>query len=722
MKIMEIMENYENVIDTQDQAPVQEIPDIDAAYEAWYNAKPTDLLYVSAPQVDEEAAYDDILAEAAAIRSTDEVPMSLDDFDTELTLSFAPVLKIEGWLDAWHKMVTMGYAPGTILNAAELVARMCYTEQSVAADFELLKDKVPPILRAVYTAVNTRLIVNAAGFRTQFYGLMSQLGDKSPDLYVVCQGIKTRYEQLRDEGSDKTRVLTQQSSQLLPYAKLFGISLRRNESNGCAYNGWGILEGDLAADLGELAISLGIKLQPGRLEKALGAAARQKTFRLNAEVLDAINTHCGGWDPAVDKDGYQVLAECIPSDDPAEYVYKGIKRFYQTSVRKFLNGSVQSVVLCLNGRKGCGKSSLSKFIFTCVPDVDGTFKPQPQTIQELEEFTSSELFDDSGASFADSSIRETQVSLASHFGVELAEFSTSKADENNFKRTVTSQKLSARMLYDKFATKFQTASAMVATLDHISLSGTDRRILDINITKDSMIDMGRILSELDSAKLWAQAYYEVTHGLLVEWTPALREMQEKAQLNAVEESPVEAALRANFFIGCTCKPDRKELCAVPSTDLDLMVKELLGREPKKGEVKQLLTKMGLKQVITDHPAFPDKKSVLCWTGIYPIGSVIRARCDNTKSVFSKTSGYGAMVYDADMSSKPGFHSDDAAVTSTSATTTATETKTAEGEKVRAETMSSAYTYTMDGGKPLSQQTEPAQQDIPADDIDVDIPF
>ena len=694
---------------------VQDIPDIDAEYEAWYTAQPAAAFYSAIPQADEEAAYDDILAEAETIRSTDDVPMSLDDFDTELTLFFAPVLKVDGWLDAWHRMVNMGYGPGTILNAAELIARMCYTEQSVAADFELLKDKVPPILCAVYTAVNSRLIVNAAGFRSQFHGLMFQLGDKTPDLYVVCQGIKTRYEQLQDKGSDKTRILTHQSSQLLPYAKLFGISLRRNESNSCAYNGWSILEGDLAADLGELAISLGIKLQPGRLEKALGAAARQKTFRLNAEVLDAINQHCGGWDPAVDKDGYQILTECIPSDDPAEYIYKGIKRFFQTSVRKFLNGAVQSVVLCLNGRKGCGKSSLSKFIFTCVPDIDGTFKPQPQTIQELEEFTSSELFDDSGASFADNAIRETQVSLASHFGVELAEFSTSKADENNFKRTVTSQKLSARMLYDKFATKFQTASAMVATLDHISLSDTDRRIIDINITKGEMIDLSRILSELDSAKLWAQAYYEVTHGQLVEWTPALREMQEKAQLNAVEESPVETALRANFFIGCSCKTDRKELCAIPSTDLDLMVKELLGREPKKGEVKQLLTKMGLHQTITDHPAFPDKKSVQCWTGIYPVGSVIRARCDTGKSVFGKTSVTGTLVYDADMSSKPGFHSDDAAV-STTASTTADETKAAESEKTRQETMASAYTYTMDGGTPIAQQ-------FPVDDdIEVNIPF
>ena len=175
---------------------VQDIPDIDAEYEAWYTAQPAAAFYSAIPQADEEAAYDDILAEAETIRSTDDVPMSLDDFDTELTLFFAPVLKVDGWLDAWHRMVNMGYGPGTILNAAELIARMCYTEQSVAADFELLKDKVPPILCAVYTAVNSRLIVNAAGFQRRICMLYARVSKRAMNSCRIKALIRPGYSRI----------------------------------------------------------------------------------------------------------------------------------------------------------------------------------------------------------------------------------------------------------------------------------------------------------------------------------------------------------------------------------------------------------------------------------------------------------------------------------------------------------------------------------------------
>ncbi len=625
-----------------------------------------------------------ITGEITKLKRTDTLPMSYSSFEYKMG-KFEPAQPVHQWMSVYSTMISQGYEPEMIYTVMELISRVCYTAKPVAPGLKLDKARVPAALVVLYDFVCEALRKNA--LVASIPSMLTKIGKTDSRMYVITQGIKARIDDLYTSCGGK-KTITRDSAELLPLLKPYGIRLRKSITNSRAYDGWEVLDGDKAGDVLEASLSFGINLPADRVDAVLGWAARSNPANIQGEILDGL----------LDKYKYngktdyiQQMADCIPTVEPDSVKVASIRLYLQRMVQVIRNPELQGMVLGFKGKKGCGKSTLAAWLFSCLPDKDGIYPDAPKTVEGLHAMTLSPFYSDQRADFSEAGIEEEVESLSGCFGRELAELSLTQKDWNRFKAAVTSRSQSKRRKYDKYATPLKTIAGMIASMDHISLSEADtHRLLLLTVTEGMMIDLAR-LCKIPSGMVIAQAVWEVDNGKVYKPDAAMMEAFAQAQLGAVEESSVEAIIESNFYVKCSCKSDTgKELCAVPTADMTAIIRDLLGRDPGKTEITRVLEQHGIKKTVTSHKAYPDKDKVSCWVGVYPTADCILRAVKPDSPLKSRTDKNGGTwyPYDTEMASKPGFTcaeiADREETTETKPVKYADELKEAENAAIRAE--------------------------------------
>lgn len=566
---------------------------------------------------------------AELMRKTGTKPMTLDEFDSAMVGFFSG--GEEGIEKPWHEMIAGGYEPTKIIDAAEAIARILFTETAVPEDLEMDSSVVPQVLCDVFYAVNASLAIGSVdtsdGVDRARTVLDEIFGSGEIDSYetLLRAAFLRRVETLelaRPYASKGKKVAAEKLTEIGRLLSIIGCKLHVMIGNKSYYDGWRRISVKEPARYVEILRALGYDLKPGETSEVLRMVA-EKAPKFNPGVefvnmirRDIIDT--GVYNPDVD----YIAAAAATMPDKHGIGHYLLKEWLQRSILSWQHPGSQRVALILYGQKGSGKDTFAKYLMSCFPTDSGKLGESPKSIKDLwHNHNEDPFFSTTRGNFSQRNLKFIKTLLSGRMGVDLSEIEVTSKTDNDFKSIVTGEGADDRAHCGEEGVGKIAYACILGTCDHISFSASDghrNRVWELTQESPSY-DYLKINSEL----LWAQAIYELDHGMEFEVTPAVASLYATAEKGVLAVSDLTEELDANFIFE-SVKENNTESRKIPASDFRRAVERMIGRKLRSSDnFEEVMRKRGCSRSVTSSMTYVgDDKSLLprkCehWMGVYP---------------------------------------------------------------------------------------------------------
>lgn len=622
-----------------------------------------------------------------------------DDDTNKENLKKAKIIFIE--------MIQMGYKPAYVFAATEIISHVIYTGKSMPDWCHLDEDKCPKPLcdlfetasayAAVVTSDTDALVPRWKTILNKIFG-----PDVSPAwdyATAMKKALARRIEVLEVYAPyDKNGVRKVQADEtkMWQYLRLLGADIRVMVGNGQKYMGWKKLTKSLVSTLRTAAKRLGFPLEKSDFDDSLETEARTNTkFNPGLEWVGMLREKYidgGLFDPS--RDYISEFADYFP--DKNDVYAAGLHEWLTRNIVNFQNPGSERLALVLTGSQGAGKDITAKYLFAGCPDENGNLQEPPKRKEDLwYGHNNDSWFKRKQGDFDEKYVREITHSLAGMIGVALSEIQVTSKTENRFKALITGEGMSQRVLHTEDESGEIAYSAVIASCDHVSFNRKQARRVRTAEFINKTPDYGFL--SIDPNLLWCQAISELDNGIIYEPDEATKQRMLEAADSVVIGNPIKDLVNTYFTVGeykAINSVTRRncEITLIPVTEFKSALKALGGENFSLSGIENALREMGVTRKTTNlydcatwQKQF-EGRDIPCYRCILP-----------TQDTISSLSAKGIFV--------DSFY--------TSAIRAVKDAQAAQAAKETTEAPAS---------ETAPAPVEPAQQDIPADDIDVDIPF
>ena len=586
-------------------------------------------------------------AKADEMRRTGAKPMTKDAFDAAMTGFFS------GGEDdiekPWHDMIDQGYDPARIVDAAEAIARILYTETAVPHDCEMDSKVVPQALCDIFYAVNTSLTIGAVdtsdGVDKPRAVLSEVLGDGTVPGYesllrmAFIRRLET-LEQARPYAAKGKKIAAEKLTEIGHLLHIIGCNLHVMVGNRSYYDGWKMIDIKEPSRYVEILRALGYDLKQKETSEVIRMVAdKAGKFNPGKDFVDKIRQeviNAGVFNPEVDYIG--AVASMMP--DKHNIGKHLLTEWLQRSIQSWQHPGSQRVALILTGEKGAGKDTFAKYVMSCFPTADGSLGESPKTIKDLwHTHNNDPFFSLTRGDFSQKNLKYIKTLLSGRMGVDLSEIQVTSKTDDDFKSIITGEGSDDRAHCSEEGAGKIAYACIIGTCDHISFSASDQhrnRVWELAGDKPTY----EYLS-IDSSLLWAQAIYELDNGKEFEVTPEIADLYTKAERGIVAVSDLTDELDTNFIFGSDKNDKGAELRKIPASDLRRAVEQMLGHKLRSGQLDEALKKRGCYRSVTNSEVYVGTSSQgeikteprKCdhWMGVYPRSHIVGS--DAYKHIF-----------------------------------------------------------------------------------------